>query len=138
MGGSCDERKHHVQRLLCVFTSRKTLSLQRRRCFRPHLLTSHFQTRGKPIGRRLRHSHEYCLEINSRLRGLPWPPILQAPTPPAEESEESIVIEAPGTDDGASVAMARKGVDEVLQMPDWDNENGMMLIMLRMEKMSSI
>jgi hypothetical protein len=32
------------------------------------------KTGGKPVGRRLRHSHDYCLEINAQLRGLPWPP----------------------------------------------------------------
>ncbi len=33
------------------------------------------QSKGKPVGRRLRHSYDYCLEINAKLRGLPWPPV---------------------------------------------------------------
>lgn len=70
------------------------------------------KTGGKPIGRRLRHSYDYCLEINAQLRGLPWPPPKDAPgttvdgdkeeaddskTHPRDESEEKGRIEE---DDG--------------------------------------
>ncbi|KAF5546361.1 hypothetical protein FNAPI_8869 [Fusarium napiforme] len=40
--------------------------------------SSYFQyeppSRGKPIGRRLKHDIEYCRKINASIRGLPWPP----------------------------------------------------------------
>lgn len=45
------------------------------------------------MGRRLRHSHDYCLEINAQLRGLPWPPPEEAPsaTDISKEEESSDV-----------------------------------------------
>lgn len=33
------------------------------------------QRGGKPVGRRLRFEYEHCLEVNAKLRGLPWPPV---------------------------------------------------------------
>ncbi|PTB74256.1 hypothetical protein M440DRAFT_1380964 [Trichoderma longibrachiatum ATCC 18648] len=45
--------------------------------------SSYFQysppTGGKPVGRRLRFCYEYCLEVNAQLRGLPRPPVEEAP-----------------------------------------------------------
>ncbi|KAF7562688.1 hypothetical protein G7046_g1428 [Stylonectria norvegica] len=45
---------------------------------------------GKPVGRRLRFSYEYCREINAQLLGLPWPPPEYA-----EPTEQDVVNDGP-------------------------------------------
>lgn len=49
----------------------------------------HVQVGGKPVGRRLRHPHEYCLEINASLRGLPWPPVKDEEHPVAARNDDA-------------------------------------------------
>ncbi|KIL95272.1 hypothetical protein FAVG1_00008 [Fusarium avenaceum] len=46
---------------------------------------------GRPVGRRLRHSLDYCREINAHIRGLPWPPVKDAEVRsiPTEEDDDA-------------------------------------------------
>ncbi|CAM1502964.1 Fc.00g077400.m01.CDS01 [Cosmosporella sp. VM-42] len=64
---------------------------------------------GKPVGRRLRFSYEYCRELNARLRGLPWPP-------PEEvvPVEKQMGVEAPVAledDDCSTIRICEDGED---------------------------
>ncbi|VUC34266.1 unnamed protein product [Clonostachys rosea] len=65
--------------------------------------TEHFQytppAGGKPVGRRLRHSHEYCLQINAELRGLPWPPEEEKLEAKADASQGGDILAIPGGSD---------------------------------------
>ncbi|KAF5615880.1 hypothetical protein F52700_13176 [Fusarium sp. NRRL 52700] len=58
--------------------------------------SSYFQyeppSRGKPIGRRLKHDIEYCRKINASIRSLPWPP--------PEEGERKTDLAEDESDDG--------------------------------------
>lgn len=65
------------------------------------------------MGRRLRHSLEYCLQINAELRGLPWPP---PPPPPSQESGEAAVDPAQANTGGDILAI-QGGSDQ------WETED---------------
>ncbi|CAG9996503.1 unnamed protein product [Clonostachys byssicola] len=54
---------------------------------------------GKPVGRRLRHSHEYCLQINAELRGLPWPPKEENPEGMMDVTQGGDILAIPGGSD---------------------------------------
>ncbi|CAH0043291.1 unnamed protein product [Clonostachys solani] len=54
---------------------------------------------GKPVGRRLRHSHEYCLQINAELRGLPWPPKEEKSEAMMDMTQGGDILAIPGGSD---------------------------------------
>ncbi|CAH0022916.1 unnamed protein product [Clonostachys rhizophaga] len=54
---------------------------------------------GKPVGRRLRHSHDYCLQINAELRGLPWPPKEEKPEGMMDMTQGGDILAIPGGSD---------------------------------------
>ncbi|KAF5721741.1 anthranilate synthase component II [Fusarium mundagurra] len=72
--------------------------------------SSYFQyeppSRGKPIGRRLKHDIEYCRMINASIRGLPWPP-------PKEEERKTDSAE----DESGDGPRALEEEDEVMVSP---------------------
>ncbi|KAK1242587.1 hypothetical protein MKX08_005399 [Trichoderma sp. CBMAI-0020] len=53
-------------------------------------------TGGKPVGRRLRFCYDYCLEINARQRGLPWPPVEEAAE--AKDEDSATGLQSPNMD----------------------------------------
>ncbi|KND92353.1 hypothetical protein TOPH_03147 [Tolypocladium ophioglossoides CBS 100239] len=61
-----------------------------------------FQYSPPPVGRRLQFEYEYCLEMNARLRGLPWPP-----------AEASVVTEMNDETNGADPATADDDAESV-------------------------
>lgn len=61
------------------------------------------------MGRRLRHSYEYCLEINAQLRALPWPP-REEPKSAGDGDAEMVEAGVPGSQDNQEGESAR--IDE--------------------------
>ncbi|KAG5813500.1 hypothetical protein H9Q71_003741 [Fusarium xylarioides] len=74
--------------------------------------SSYFQyeppSRGKPIGRRLKHDIEYCRNINASIRGLPWSP--------SEEEKRKTESAEDESDDGPR-ALEEEDDDEVMVSP---------------------
>ncbi|KAM0214925.1 hypothetical protein ACHAQI_003407 [Fusarium lateritium] len=57
---------------------------------------------GRPVGRRLRHSLDYCREINAYIRGLTWPPVkdTEVNSSPTEDSSDAGPRNFDDDDDG--------------------------------------
>lgn len=81
------------------------------------------QRGGKPVGRRLRHSYEYCLEVNAGLRGLPWPPVDEvASTEPGDlVGLDNILPKPAGSLDGEQ---GSSGGDHIGPFSETGRDNG--------------
>ncbi|KAF9777016.1 hypothetical protein IL306_004722 [Fusarium sp. DS 682] len=70
--------------------------------------SSYFQyeppSKGKPIGRRLKHDIDYCREINAKLLGLPWSPADKEEGKTESVEDESDVGPRPLEDDDEMMA----------------------------------
>lgn len=75
------------------------------------------------MGRRLRHSYEYCLEINAQLRGLPWPPVEEKEDEKPRDSGDAADV-SPTSEDTMDNEVGSVSDNDSTQGSDGDDDIG--------------